>query len=148
MGWFRIEWTEEQQHTVQVDREHHPESHVRRKMLVLRLLHCKVKRAAACKVAGIGRATLQRYVQAFRDGGLDGLRRWDVKGPVSALSDFSDLVRISLHERPVRTVAEACERLEQWTGLKRGPTQVRQFLAGLGFSWLRARAVPVPPKKT
>jgi len=32
------------------------------------------------------------------------------------------------------------------TGLRRGLTQTRTFLAGLGFTWQRTRAVPVPPK--
>ena len=88
------------------------------------------------------------YVAAYRDGGLDGLRRWDVTGPVSDLAAYTDAIRQSLTAAPVRTVAEACDRIETLTGLRRGPTQVRRFLAGLGFRWQRVRAIPVPPKKT
>jgi transposase len=51
-----------------------------------------------------------------------------------------------LTEKPVRTVAEAAERIEQLTGLKRGSTQTRVFLNGIGLRWQRTRAVPVPPK--
>jgi hypothetical protein len=79
---------------------------------------------------------------------LDGLRQWDVTGPVSDLVAYTDTIRQSLTEAPVRTVAEACDRIESLTGLRRGPTQVRRFLAGLGFRWQRVRAIPVPPKKT
>ena len=85
---------------------------------------------------------------AYRDGGLDGLRQWDVTGPVSDLAAYTDAIKESLTVAPVRTVAEACERIETLTGLHRGPTQVRRFLAGLGFRWQRVRAIPVPPKKT
>lgn len=148
MAWFRIALNEDEQRIVQSERESHPESHVRRKMLVLWLLHCKIPRLQAAQVAGVGRATVQRYVAAYRDGGLEGLRRWDVVGPVSELADYEDVIRESLVAVPARTVAEACDRIEKLTGLRRKHTQVRKFLVALGFSWRRARAVPVPPKKT
>ena len=39
-------------------------------------------RAHPGEVADLARVTGQRYVAAYRQGGLDGLRRWDVVGPV------------------------------------------------------------------
>ncbi len=48
----------------------------------------------AATVAGLGRATVQRYVAAYRGGGLDGLRQWDVTGPVSDLASFTDAIGI------------------------------------------------------
>lgn len=148
MAWFPIALTDDEQRIVHAERESHPEAHVRRKMLVLWLLHCQVTRAKAATIAGLGRATVQRYVAAYRDGGLDGLRQWEVTGPVSDLASHTEAIKQSLTESPVRTVAEACDRIETLTGLHRGPTQVRRFLAGLGFRWQRVRAIPVPPKKT
>jgi len=145
MAWFPIALTDDEQRIVNAERESHPEAHVRRKMLVLWLLHCEVTRAQAATIAGLGRATVQRYVAAYRDGGL---RQWDVRGPVSDLASHTEAIKKSLTEAPVRTVAEACDRIERLTGLTRGPTQVRRFLAGLGFRWQRVRAIPVPPKKT
>jgi transposase len=148
MAWFHIALSDDEQRIVNAERESHPEAHVRRKMLVLWLLHCEVTREKAAAIAGLGRATVQRYVAAYRDGGLDGLRKWNVTGPVSDLAAYTETIRKSLTESPVRTVAEACDRIETLTGLHRGPTQVRVFLAGLGFRWQRVRAIPVPPKKT
>jgi transposase len=148
MAWFPIALTDDEQRIVTLERESHPDAHVRRKMLVLWLLHCEVTRAKAAAIAGLGRATVQRYVAAYRDGGLDGLRQWDVTGPVSDLATYTDSIKKSLTESPVRTVAEACDRIEALTGLHRGPTQVRVFLAKLGLRWQRVRAIPVPPKKT
>ena len=116
-------------------------------MLVLWLLHCGLTRQKAARVAGVGRATVQRYMAAFRDGGLDGLRQWNVKGPVTELAAYRDLIRESFETSPVCTIAEACERLSQLTGMRRGPTQVRKFLRALGLKWQRASAIPVPPKK-
>jgi transposase len=83
---------------------------------------------------------------AYRTGGLDGLRQWDVTGPVSDLAAFAERIQNDLAATPVRTTAEARDRIEAITGLHRGLTQTRTFLAGLGFTWQRTRAVPVPPK--
>jgi len=147
MGWLRIVLTEEQQRVVNAERDSHPQEHVRRKMLVLWLLHCSVTRAKAAEVAGLGRATVQRYVAAFRDGGLQGLRRWDVTGPVTDLAAHRDAIREEFTRQPARSIAEAAKRIEGLTGIRRQPTQVRQFLKGMGLKWQRIRAVPVPPKK-
>jgi transposase len=147
VAWLRIQLTEEQQQIVNAERDCHPQEHVRRKMLVLWLLHCGLGREKAAEVAGLGRASVQRYVAAFRDGGLDGLRRWGVQGPVSDLAAHRDLIREAFTRQPPRSIAEAAERIEQLTGIRRQPTQVRKFLKGMGLKWQRVRAIPVPPKK-
>ena len=147
MGWLRIELTQEQQQVVNAERDSHPQEHVRRKMLVLWLLHCGLTRDKAAQVAGLGRATVQRYVAAFRAGGLDGLRAWGVQGPVSDLAAHRDLIREDLTRQPARSIAEACERIETRTGIRRQPSQVRKFLKGMGLKYQRVRAIPVPPKK-
>jgi transposase len=148
MAWFRIALPEGEQRTVNTERDEHPDAHVRRKMLVLWLLHNGLSRQKAAAVAGLGRATVQRYVAAYRDGGLGGLRRWEVTGPVSDLANHAEVIRQSLTTAPVPTAAQACDCIERLTGLRRKPTQVRKFLKALGFTWRRARAIPVPPKKT
>jgi transposase len=100
------------------------------------------------EIMGVARSTVQRYVEAFRTGGLDGLRRWDVRQPESELTAYRDVIRASFEQQPVGTVAEACERIYQLTGLRRGLSQTRKFLKGMGLKWQRIRAIPVPPKKT
>jgi transposase len=147
MAWLRIELTDEQQQVVNSERDSHPCEHVRRKMLVLWLLHNGLGREKAAEIAGLGRATVQRYVAAFREGGLDGLRAWGVTGPVSDLAAHAEKIKQEFTRQPVRSTAEACERIERLTGIRRQPTQVRKFLKGLGLKWQRVRAIPVPPKK-
>jgi transposase len=147
MAWLRIELTEEQQQVVNVERDGHPQEHVRRKMLVLWLLHNGLTRHKTAQVAGLGRATVQRYVAAFQQGGLDGLRQWSVTGPVSDLQAHRDTIRQEFTQKPVRSIAEAAERIEGLTGIRRQPTQVRKFLKDMGLKWQCVRAVPVPPKK-
>lgn len=141
-----VQLTPAEQEIVAAERYSHPDLHVRRKMLVLWAVHTGLSRGDAGLVAGVGRATVQRYLAAYRDGGLDGLRRWNVVGPVSDLAAYTETIKASLTEKPVRTIAEAADRIEQLTGLKRGLTQTRVFLKGIDFRWQRTRAVPVPPK--
>jgi transposase len=146
-AWLRVELSEEQQRVVNAERDEHPCQHVRRKMLVLWLLHHGITRERAASVAGLGRATVQRYVAAFRESGLDGLRAWGNEGPISDLAAHAEAIKQEFTQRPVRSTAEACERIERLTGVRRQPTQVRKFLKGLGLRWRRVRAIPVPPKK-
>jgi len=141
-----IRLSESEQATVASERYSHPNLHVRRKMLVLWAVHTGLTRLQAGQVASVGRATVQRYLAVYREGGLDGLRRWAVVGPVSELANHAEEIKTSLSETPVRTVAEAADRIGQLTGLNRGLTQTRVFLKDLGFQWQRTRAVPVPPK--
>src|SRR2546430_12627559 len=69
MAWFRVRLTQEQQRIVNEERVAHPNLRVREKRLVLWLLHCGATREKAAQVAGVSRATVQRYVAAFRAGG-------------------------------------------------------------------------------
>ena len=148
MAWFRVRLTEEQQRIVHEERTSHPDLRVREKMLVLWLLHCGTTRQKAAEIVGLGRATVHRYVVAFREGGLDGLRRCNHHRPVSEMAAYRELIRESFEKQPVCTVAEAGERIFQLTGLRRGPSQVRKFLKDLGLKFQRVRMIPVPPKKT
>ena len=146
MARCRIFLSDAEQAIVTSERDAHPDPVVRRKMLVLWSTHCGVTREQTAAVVGLGRATVQRYLVAYREGGLDKLRHWGVTGPVSDLAAFAEMIKQDLTDKPVRTTAEACARIEALTGLRRGLTQTRTFLAGLGFKWQRTRAVPVPPK--
>jgi transposase len=148
MAWLRVRLTEEEQRIVNEERTSHPNERIRERMLVLWLLHSGVTRQKAAEIVGVGRATVQRYVAAYRDGGLDGLRRWDPNRPQSEMAAYRALIRESFEKQPVHTVAEACQRIFQLTGLRRGPSQVRKFLKGLGLKFQRVRVIPVPPKKT
>lgn len=147
MAWLRVQLSAAEQAVVKEESECHPNLHVRQRMRVLWLLHCQVTRAKAAEIVGVGRATVQRWVAAYRDGGLDGLRRWEVHGPESELASYREQIVDLFTQQPARTTAEAAERIYQKTGVRRQPTQVRKFLKGLGLKWQRMRAIPVPPKK-
>jgi len=145
--WYRPTLSADEQARLLADRDAHPDPVVRRKLNVLWAVHLGHSREDAARIAHVGVATAKRYVLAHRNGGFDALvGRKPSPRPTSALAYHADAIKRSLVERPVRTTAEAVARIEALTGLRRGLTQTRTFLAGLGFRWQRARAVPVPPK--
>jgi hypothetical protein len=72
MAVFWIALTEDEQRVVNAERDSHPEAHVRRKMLVVWLLHCGLTRVKAAEIAGLSRPTVQRYVAAYRTGDSTG----------------------------------------------------------------------------
>jgi len=51
-------------------------------------------------------------------------------------------VEESLLEHPLATIAEAAARIEELTGIKRSPTQVRLFLKKLGLRRLKVGCLP------
>jgi len=147
MAWFRVHLSEEEQRIVGEERREHPHEPTRRKMEVLWLLHHGLTRERVAKIVGVGVATVKRFANAYRDGGLDGLRRWGKRGQSGALEAYRELLAKEFHERPVSSVTEAADRIQQLTGIRRGPTQTRLFLKKLGLRWQRMAAIPVPPKK-
>ena len=145
--WFRPRLSPQEQAAVLADRDRHPDPVVRTQMNVLWTVHLGYSRHEAAQIAHVGTATAERYILAYRDGGLPALtQRKPGPRPASVLANHADLIAKSLADQPVRTAAEAVERIHELTGIRRGLTQTRKFLAGLGFTWQRTRAVPVPPK--
>jgi hypothetical protein len=88
MAWCRVQLTEDERRIVNEERASHPNLLVRNKMLTIWLLHCGVTRQKAAEIVGVSRATVQRYVDAYCKGGLDGLRHSSVPKPVSELAAF------------------------------------------------------------
>ena len=147
-AWFCPTLSADAQAAVLADRDEHPDPVVRRKMLVLWAVHLGHTRQQAADLAAVGVATAKRYLIAYRDGGLDALRTRDPgPRPASRLADHADAIARALTEQPARTVAEAAERIERLTGIRRQPSQTRKFLKGPGLKFQRVRAVPGPPKK-
>lgn len=147
MAWFRVCLSEEEQRIVEEERREHPHEPTRRKMEVLWLLHHGLTREKVARIVGVGLSTVKRYANAYRDGGLDGLRRWNKTGRCGPLDSYRESLAESFLQCPVSSVAEAADRIEQLTGIRRGLTQTRQFMKKLGLRWQRIAAIPVPPKK-
>ncbi len=65
MARFWIAWTEDEQVVANAEWDRQPDAHVRRNIPVLWLLHNGLTCQKAADIAGLGRATVQRYVVAY-----------------------------------------------------------------------------------
>lgn len=95
-----------------------------------------------CRLAGVSANTYRNYLRDFVNGGVDGLKRFDCEGTTSQLDCHADEIIESFVQRPVRTLAEAQQRIIELTGIERSREQVRQFLRRHGFKPLKVGSMP------
>jgi transposase len=124
----RLTFSEEDQQALHRERFEHPHPRVQQRMEVLWLISQGVGYAQAARLAGVAEATVDRYVAVYRQGGLAALRELKWGTGTSELLDHRDSLEESFRKNPPHTVAEACQRIKDETGIARGPTQVRAFL--------------------
>jgi len=96
------------------------------------------------RIAGVCENTMRDYFELYQTGGVDGLKVLHSYRPTSALQPHATTLEAHFRATPVATIKKAQAEIERLTGLKRGPTQVRQFLTQLG---LRCRKVGMLPAK-
>jgi transposase len=124
----RLTFSAEDQQALHKERFEHPHPRVQQRMEVLWLISQGVVYAQAARLAGVSEATVDRYVAVYRHGGLEALREFQWRKPTSELLDHRDSLEESFRQNPPHTVAEACQRIKEETGIERRPTQVRAFL--------------------
>jgi transposase len=121
-------FTEAERQQLKRERFEHPHPRVQLRMEVLWLISCGESYSSAARLADISDATVDRYVALYREGGVDGLKQFDWQGPKSELAAHQTSLEEEFRASPPHTTAEAARRIEEATGVKRGLTQVRQFL--------------------
>jgi len=91
---------------------------------------------------GIGGNTLHSYLEDYQEGGIEALKRVDFYKPTSQLEKHHETLEAYFKEHPPTTIPHAVAMIEELTGLKRRPTQVRIFLKKMGLKRLKTYAVP------
>ncbi len=134
---------------IERDRYRHAELLGRQRMEILWLKSHGETHVRIAELAGVARSTVQRVLDLYLAGGLESVRTFHWYKPVSKLAPHRSLLEEEFTLLPPHTVAEACQRIEQLTGMHRSPTRVAQFLhETMGLRWRKVAAVPVPPKLT
>jgi transposase len=90
----------------------------------------------------VSQPTVRRHLKAYQAGGLAQLTKVNRYTPTSELAAHRTALTAEFQAHPPQTVNEAAERIEQKTGLRRSPTQVRQFLKSLGMKRLKVGHIP------
>jgi hypothetical protein len=88
---------------IEANRDPHPSALVRKRLLVLRSLHCGHTWQRASVVTVIGVATTGRIVKLYRRDEISGLLKCEPTNfPVSELAHFGREIRESFEQQPVR----------------------------------------------
>ncbi len=145
----RFTFSEDVRQALARERYHHPDPRVQERMEIVWLKSQGERHERIAELAGTSRSTVQRVLNLFEKEGLDGLRKFHWNGQPSTLTPHRESLEAEFLTRPPHTVAEACQRIKDLTGVCRKPTRVREFLREtLGLKWRKVAAVPVPPKLT
>ncbi|MDY3553190.1 helix-turn-helix domain-containing protein [Gemmata sp. JC717] len=110
----------EDRDTLWRERYTHPDPRVQRRVEVLWLLSQGETQARAGGLAGVSKATVERYVAIYRARGVAGLWEFHWVKPVSAPEAHRTASEESFQKAPPHTVAEARDRIQALTGLTRG----------------------------
>jgi len=140
-------FTDEDLHVLQYERFHHPHPHVQQKMEVVWLKAQGLPQVEIARLAGVSRRTVARYLDDYLAGGVAQLRQLSFHCPQSDLVQHQGELEAYFLENPPASVAQAQQAIEHLTGIRRGQTQVRQFLKKL-LVCVGARSAASQPKPT
>jgi transposase len=139
---IHIDFTPEQIDSLHYERFHHPHPRVQLKMEAVYLKSQGLPRHDICRLARISENTLRSYLRQFAEGGVERLKRTDWEGPESELDDHREALEEHFRNHPPRSTAQAAADIERLTGIRRGLTQVRKFLKGLGLEYRKLGMIP------
>ena len=86
--------------------------------------------------------SVSAFIRIYRSSGIEGLYFNDHYSPGSELDSHSSSILESLSQTPVCSINQAILRIEELTGIRRKPTQVRAFLHKHGFKYRKMGSIP------
>lgn len=142
MALFTLVFTPEIIQALRTQRFEHPHPLVQFKMETLYLRSQGVSIEQTLQVCDISKATYYRYINAYREGGVEALKTLSFNRPKSELQEHAKSLEAYFLANPPATVGEAAAKIKELTGIQRKPTQVRMFLRGLGLKPRKVGALP------
>ena len=142
---IRIAFSENEIKRLAHERYHHPDARVRQRMDILYLKAMGWPHGDICDTSRVTKATLVKYLRAYVEGGIEQLKVFNYRRPVSALDQHAELLKSHFEKHPPHTVAEAIADIERLTGLQRKRTQVREWMKRIGMKVRKAGLYPGKP---
>lgn len=139
---FKIEFSEAEKEALNYERYNNPDPRVRQKMEALWLKSHGLPHHQIAEIAAISQNTLCNYLNEYKEGGIERLKQVNFYRPESELEEHRTTIEAHFREHPPTTINEAVAQIETLTGIKRSPTQVRQFLKKIGMKRLKVGLIP------
>ena len=137
-----LTFTEQEIAALHFQRFHHPHPRVQQRMEALWLKSQNLPHREIARLTGISGNTLRSYFRAWQEGGVEGLKILKFRRPTSELMDHLGTLEDQFMEHPPASANEARAKIEELTGIRRSPTQVRKFLKQLGLRRLKVGCLP------
>src|SRR5262249_29287257 len=137
-----LDFTESDQEQLHHERFHYPDPRVQLKMEVLYLKSQGLLHQEVARLTRLSERTVNRYLHAYRDGGIEALKRPRGGGSTSLLAAQEPSLKDAFAQHPPHTIKEAQAAIERRTGIRRSASQVRAFLQRLGFKRPCSMVVP------
>jgi transposase len=102
----------------------------------------KLTNAEVGKFAELHRHTVGKWMHAYKQGGFEALCQFNYGTNKSTLENHSDSILKSFSERPPMNSNEAKVRIEEMTGISRGPSQVRAFMKRHKLRYIKIGHIP------
>jgi transposase len=91
---------------------------------------------------GCHRNNLRNWRDQCITEGLPSLYTNNYRKPKSILDDHSDTILSHFDSHPIQSINQAVAVIEDLTGIKRSPTQVREFLLRHDYRWRKMGQIP------
>lgn len=137
-----INFSESEMKAIGHERYHHPHPRVQMKMEAVWLKSQGLPHHQIAKLTGVCENTLRKYLCAYIDGGIDKLKEINFYKPQSELEKHKGTIEEYFRKHPPSTINEAVCKIEELTGIKRSPTQVRKFLKSIGMKCRKVGMIP------
>ena len=111
-------FSEDDRRPLRRERFEHPHPRVPLRREVLWRISCGESYSSAARRTDVSDATVDRNVALSRARGFDGLKQFDGQGPTSELVAHQTSREEAFRARPPHTIAEACQRLAEATGIQ------------------------------
>jgi len=108
---------------LEAERYLHPHPKVQRKLEAVYLKSLELPHHLICRICRISKPTLVRYLRAFEQEGLEGLKQLGYEGRPNGLHPHAASLEQHFRQNPPSTCAQAQGVIAAQTGVRRGLTQ-------------------------
>ena len=139
---IRLQFSEDDIKAFKDQRLNHPDPRVQLRMEVLLLRAHGLPHNQIQRILGISGNTIRRYLNIYKEGGIEKLKVLNYYRPQGEWMHHKGTLEAYFHAHPVSSVQEAIAKIEELTGIRRGPTQTRKFLKFIGMRRLKTGTIP------
>jgi transposase len=124
------------------ERRNNPHPRIRLRMEVLWLKHLGKLHEEIALITEVSYNTIVNYVRDFRKNGIEYLLENRFRKPESELDEHGESLKAYFLEHPPAYTAEAQAAIEERTGIRRCPTQIRKFMINIGMNPRKVGVIP------